>query len=384
MGTGATPAACRDRQAVNMDARTFQADWFSKPADSLLAAMRRRGVTAEAVANRLAGGIHDLRALVSGTLPIDEPIANSISKAVGGSAEFWLRRQANYERDLERATSAVPADEADVWLTTIPAPSPQPRGRMTEETRRSELQRRLAYFGVGTLGAWRRRYSDDRRQTRFRDSKTYASRHGAVSMWLRQGELEAALVDTAKWDADALKARLLNIRKLSHIRRPDRFLPKLKELLAESGVALVVVRAPDGCKASGASRLISPDKAMILLSFRYRSDDQFWFTVFHEIGHLLLHGARSFIDEDETVEDKCEREANSFAVEQIVPANRVADFERVAPTRDSIMRYSVSVGVSSGLVLGQLQRRGRVPRDKMNYLRKRWTWAEIEAAISNL
>ena len=72
-----------------------------------------------------------------------------------------------------------------------------------------------------------------------------------------------------------------------------RFLPKLQALCAEAGVALVFVRAPRGCRVSGASRLVTPEKAMILVSFRFRSDDQFWFTVFHEIGHLILHQGAS-------------------------------------------------------------------------------------------
>ena len=123
---------------------------------------------------------------------------------------------------------------------------------------------------------------------------------------------------------------------------------------------------------------------MILLSFRYRSDDQFWFTVLHEIGHLLLHGARGFVDEDDTPVDKCEREANEFAASVIVPARFRARLEELEPSHENITRFAVSVGVGVGLVLGQLQHLGRVPRDRMNFLRRHWTWKEIEEAVVNL
>lgn len=362
----------------------LQPDWFSRPGDSLMAAMRRRGLTVAEVADKLPGGREHLRGYVAGSLPIDRAAAVALAGMVGGSTEFWLQRQENYERDLERATSAVPDGDASVWLNAIPMPGAKPRGRATEETRRTELRRRLAFFGVGTLAAWEHRYGRDRVATHFRTSAAFASLEGAVSLWLRQGELEASLVDTETWAPNALRARLPDIVGLSRIAKPARFLPRLKQLLAEAGVALVVLRAPNQCRASGASRLIRPDKAMILLSFRYRSDDHFWFTVLHEIGHLLLHGARAFVDEDDTPDDECEREANGFAASVIVPAKSWERLEEFEPSYKDITRFAVSVGVSAGLILGQLQHVGRVPRDRMNFLRRHWTWREIEGALVSL
>ena len=83
------------------------------------------------------------------------------------------------------------------------------------------------------------------------------------------------------------------IKALTWKKSPDIFIPKLRELCAECGVALVIVRAPTGCRASGATRFLSESKALLLLSFRYLSDDHFWFTFFHEAGHLLLHGKKA-------------------------------------------------------------------------------------------
>jgi Zn-dependent peptidase ImmA (M78 family) len=349
-----------------------------------MAAMRRRGLTVAEVVHKLPGGREQLRGYVAGSLPIDRVAAAALARMVGGSTEFWLQRQENFERDLERATAAVSEGEASVWLSAIPMPGAKPRRRATEETRRAELRRRLAFFGVGTLAAWERRYGQGRETTHFRTSAAFASLGGAVSLWLRQGELEASLADTAAWTPDALHARLSDIVGLSRIAKPARFLPRLRQLLAEAGVALVVLRAPNRCRASGASRLIRPDKAMILLSFRYRGDDQFWFTVLHEIGHLLLHGARAFVDEDDTPDDRCEREANEFAASVIVPARSQRRFEELEPSYEDIVRFAVSIGVGAGLVLGQLQHVGRVPRNRMNFLRRHWTWKEIDEALVSL
>ncbi len=91
---------------------------------------------------------------------------------------------------------------------------------------------------------------------------------------------------------------------------------------------------------------------MILMSFRHRSDDQFWFTLFHEIGHLLLHKDATFVDQDDTSDDdQSEREANHFASACLIPLDRVAELEDLNPTRNSILRFSRSVGVSPGVTV---------------------------------
>ena len=262
-----------------------------------------------------------LRGLIKGTLVIDDDLAQSLSTAVGGSPTFWLKRQASYARALELALQRA-VGEREEWLERVPVPGGKSRGRKSESQKVVELRERLAFYGVSSLRAWDARYGHIRSGTQFRTSQTFSSKDGAVSLWLRTGELEAALMTTARWDPSKLRMQLDDMLKLSKVRKPERFLPKLKALGAVAGVAIAVVRAPDGCKASGASRLVAPDKAMVLLSFRHLSDDHFWFTLLHELGHLLLHGANPFVDADDTYPDDCEREANEFACSCIIPPTR--------------------------------------------------------------
>src|SRR5262249_17492902 len=123
-------------------------------------------------------------------------------------------------------------------------------------------------------------------------------------------------------------------------------------------------------------------KAMALLSFRHRSDDHFWFTLLHEFGHLLLHGAEPFVDCDDTYADDRERQANEVAGSCIIPPARWEEFVTLRYDVDSVIRFSVSLGIAPGLVVGQLQHRGDIPRDRLNFLKRRWTWAEIQAALA--
>jgi len=360
----------------------FTPDWFSKPGDSLRSLMQRRSVAPSDLAQKLEGGMIVVRGILDGSVAIDRDTAKALAEAIGGTSEFWLKRQAKYDVALERAVCLAAKYEADEWLGRVPAPGARSRGQLSEAKRREEIRRRLVFFNVANITAWDARYGRLRDNTRFRTSASFTSKDGAVLFWLRRGELEADLVPTSSWDPGNLRDRIPAIRKLCKVGHPIRFLPKLRELCAESGIALVVVSVPKGCYASGASRLVAPDKAMILLSFRYRADDQFWFTVFHEIGHLLLHGAQTFVDDESTPDDKSEREANEFASSCIIPEARKVEFDHLPADRDAIIRFSVSVGVAPGLTVGQMQHQQLIGHDTLNSLKRHWKWNEIESALA--
>jgi HTH-type transcriptional regulator / antitoxin HigA len=372
--------AARDLEGALTDAQEFTPDWFSKPGDTLRSLMLRRRLDAIEVASRLEGGMATLKGLLAGTVAIEARHANSLAAVLGGSTSFWLKRQANYEEALERALEKAVSSEAEAWLM-LEVPGRKPIGRLSAERRREEIRRRLRFFNVGTISAWQARYGRVLNDTMFRTSQAFASDESAVLSWLRTGELAADLVSTRAWSAENLRDRLPEIRKLSQVRQPARFLPRLKELCAEAGVAVVAKRAPERCRASGASRMVAPDKAMILLSFRGLSDDRFWFTAFHEMAHLILHGARTFVDSDMEDLNETEREANDFASRVIVPEARQSDFERLGPDREEVLRFSVSTDVAPGLVVGQMQHRGMIDHRALYKLKRFWKWHEIEPLL---
>jgi hypothetical protein len=239
----------------------------------------------------------------------------------------------------------------------------------------------LAYFAVIGPDEWHSRYAQVAADVAFRTSPTFESNLGSLSAWLRQAEIEATMTCCATWSRDTLQASLPGLRKLTLLREPSKFLPKLKAICANAGVALVVLRAPQGCRASGATRFLRPNQAMVALSFRYLSEDHFWFTFFHEIGHLLLHSCTAtFVDVDSSVTDEREREANDFAATMLIPAASQGEMERLHPRKMAVIRFAASVEIPPGIVVGQMQHRKLFGPDSLNYLKRRYTWQDIDAA----
>jgi Zn-dependent peptidase ImmA (M78 family) len=238
-----------------------------------------------------------------------------------------------------------------------------------------EVELLLRYFGVPSVTVWRARYGAVLQNATFRTSPTFESTPGAVAAWLRQGERVAETMACASWDADRLRRTLPELRSLTRVRDPERFLPKLQAAVARCGVSLVVLQAPSGCRASGGVQWLKDEKVLILLSARHLTDDHFWFTFFHECGHLLLHSRSRFVlDEDGEAGTAVEDEANQFAAETLVPSNYNDALARVRLETFAVVRLATRIGIAPGIVVAQLQRMGRLPQNRLNGLKRRFAW----------
>jgi Zn-dependent peptidase ImmA (M78 family) len=107
------------------------------------------------------------------------------------------------------------------------------------------------------------------------------------------------------------------------------------------------------------------------------TDDHFWFTFFHEAGHLLLHGKQGmFLEEMVPCESKEEDEANEFAAGLLIPEIHRADLTNLSLDGREVMRFARKIGVSPGIVVGQLQHLRVFTRKQLNNLKVRYTWSE--------
>jgi HTH-type transcriptional regulator / antitoxin HigA len=366
----------RDSANTMNDMQPHMPDWFSMPSEALRMQMTRRALKLSDVAKEIRGGMATLLAILEGTKSIDMSVAEDLAPVLGGTVNFWIKRQQNFDVAFERAVDRAFFTESEDWLS-LPVPGEKPRGPKTQEILRAEVLRRMRFYNTSTRQAWDARYGKVCSDTLFRKSNVLTSDKALVLMWLRTGEIRADQIDTKPWNSENLRGQLDQIRKLSKQKDPKVFFPKLRDICSEAGVAIVAKRAPVGCPASGASRMITNDKALILLSFRGLSDDKFWFTVFHEIGHLLLHNGRTFVDTNMDETNELEMQANAFASECIIHERNQDEFKSLVPNREKVIRFSVRTGVSPGLIVGQMQHHQMINQNQLNYLKRHWKWDQL-------
>lgn len=351
----------------------FSPDWISPPGNTIVQILRDRGMSITEFSKEIGQSHDEVQALLDGRAPISIATARQLARVLGASVEFWMSRDCQYRDNVARLTlvhkewlAELPV--ADMvkynWMGPIPEPS-------------MALASCLRYFDVPSVSVWSTRYEKLSEHYAFRKSDSAESRPAAIAAWLRQGEIEAAQVECCEWNRVLLQSSLPRMRSLTKIKDPNVFIPKLQDLCAKCGVAVVIVRAPSGCPASGATRFLPNGKALLQLSFRYLKDDHFWFSFFHEVGHLLLHGETGFfIEGDRSSDSPEEQAANDFAADVIVPTEYKGELMKLRADANSVMRFAVRVGVSAGIIVGQLQHLEVIGHERLNHLKRSYKWAE--------
>ncbi|MER8599355.1 ImmA/IrrE family metallo-endopeptidase [Mesorhizobium sp. M1339] len=359
----------------------FQPEWAVAPGATIAACLNDRAVSREAFASTVNESVDTVQRLLLGLVAIDENLAGKLAAALGSSSLFWLKREQQYRSDVDRCRT-LEADQIRLeWVRQLPAREMVRLGWIPAYQDASEAAVAcLGFFGVPDVATWKSRYAAATKTAAFRLSATSKSNPASVIAWLRWAELIAGRTPCAKWDPGVFRDRLIEIRRLTWQKDPSTFLPHLRRLCAGAGVAIVVARTPQGCPASGATSFLSPEKALMVLSFRYRSDDQFWFTFFHEAGHLLLHGRDAlFLEDGSEITSEEELQANAFAGDTLVPNEFTQVLQTLQLDKDSVLRFARHVGIAPGLVVGQLQHKGRLSPDRMNWLKRRYEWDQIQA-----
>jgi len=356
---------------TTMTSMEFHPNWTSAPGDTITDILQEHEISIVQFAEQIGQTLDDTHNLLQGRSTITIAVARKLERVLGASVEFWMARDFQFRQDVARLNNINKQWLADFplgdminfgWIKPVPFP-------------KEEVDACLRYFDVPNVQAWNEKYGSLR--AAFRTSLSIDSRPAAVAAWLRQGEIVADAITCKPWNAKQFQESLQYIRSLTRLKKPDQFIPKLQECCSENGVSVTVVRAPNGCRASGAARFISTDKALLQFSFRYLSDDQFWFTFFHEAGHLILHGGESgiFLEGVDTPSDTLEMDANEFAERIIIPQELKTEFLSIRDV-DTAIRFAVRLGISPGIVVGQLQYFGKIKPNQWNNLKRYYKWGD--------
>ena len=206
-------------------------------------------------------------------------------------------------------------------------------------------------------------------QVSFRRSRADQSDIGAISAWLRMGERLAEREQATRYDRQRFLAAIPEMRALTTL-PPESFEPALRRLFADCGVTFVLVPAIPGAHVSGVARWLNANRPMVQLSLYGKSNDRFWFTLFHEAAHLLLHAQEKkavFLDDPDhaDMDSAQESEANAWAADVLIPAVH-REALAALKTKESARAFATQIGIHPGIVAGRLHHDRIIPPNWMN------------------
>lgn len=304
--------------------------------------------------------------------PISSDLAEKISQKIGGSPEFWMRRDSQFQSEI----SHDPTIDEEQWVRELPYAEIAKNGWVPQTRKIHEkIENTLDYFECDTLIEWQLRYKKLIDGIAFRTTSSFDANSLATLAWLRRAEITTPTEKLPQFDPKKLEQSIPELRRLCRIADPSKFLPIMTEICANSGVGLAVIKAPKGCRASGATRILTNQRAILQLSFRHLSDDHFWFTFFHEVAHLTLHHeTHLFLEGTSAEKDHFEDEANQFASDTLIPKRYWELIQSSNISTKQIIKLAYKIGISAGILVGQMQHENLIDPSRMNFLKRRYKW----------
>ncbi|MGB0431363.1 MAG: HigA family addiction module antitoxin, partial [Bacteroidia bacterium] len=334
-------------------------------------------ITQAELAQRMGRPLKTINGIVKGKTAITPQTAFELEKVLGPSAEFWLQLERNYQLQKAELDDAEEMLKAKEWCQQFPLNEMKKLGWIEyEQNPVSKTENLLKYFSVANPNAYHKNYSNRYAMgTHYRLSQASRRNQHAITAWLRQGSHQARALSITAYNRAKLTNNLSAIKELMMQEKAD-FFNDLTDILHQTGVKLVHTPCLPKAPLSGSTRWIN-EQPVIQVSNRFKRDDIFWFTLFHEIGHVLKHERTSkkqvFI-EGEAIEYneealKKEDEANAFAAKWLLPTkhdkailNKLQDGEDFA----RIDELAKELNTTSSLLLG---RRIRLEEDK-NFVKR--------------
>lgn len=306
--------------------------------------------------------------IINGKAPITTETALKLEYVFGLPASFWNNLESNYRIALERKKDIDLIKNEVIYLENIPYLEMSKRKWDGISATKDPFLRVInlrKFFGVASLNF----DTELRKKIACRKSSSDHFSLDALYCYLRYGEIQSNKLEYPKFDVEKLKDNAKKIRKLTN----KMFLPQLDEirkLLSECGVALIFEPHLPNTYINGVAYKITPDKAIIMISDKGKQDDILWFTLFHEIAHLIKHSKKDvFIDNLESgLVNDIERDADNYAKNILIPDNDYCNFVNGVITEKSIIDFSKTLNILPGILVGRLHKDKIIPWNRYNKL----------------
>lgn len=325
-----------------------------------------RGMSQKEFATRMGMSEKHISKLINGEVQLTVDMARRLELVLGVPLQFWCNLETIYREKLAKVAEEN-AMEADILLAKkFPYREMAQNGWVEETTKAEEKVINLRkFFEVVQLDMLQGSLIPAGIACR-KLSETEKSYYALVA-WAQKAKLESRRVKTQPIDIKLLKKSIPEIRKMTRMPAKE-FCKKLSALLAECGIVIVFLPHIGGSFLHGAT-FYDGNKIVLGLTVRGKDADKFWFSLFHELAHIIY----GHIGKADGTTDGDEKDADLFASETLIPEERFNAFAQSGNiTENKIKQFADEEGIDAGIVLGRLQKYGYVQYGWYKNLKKQY------------
>lgn len=324
-----------------------------------------RGMSQKEFSCRMDMSEKHISRLINGEVQLTPDVALRLEVVLGIEASFWTKLESIYREKLARVNAENSMDEDEEIARILPY------GEMASfewvpktKNNKEKVIHLRRYFEVVSLTSIN---NNSIAKIACRRLATTEKSDLTLLAWAQEARIKSREIDTEPIDIKELTNRIVEIRNMT-TQTPNVFCPQLKSLLSDCGIALVFLPHLKGSFLQGAS-FYEGNKIVLGLTVRGKDADIFWFSLFHELAHIVLGHIGKI---DGTTSDD-ELQANKWARDVLIPETEINEFVK---HRDysckSILHFSTELGIAPGIVVGRLQNDGIVKHSVLNDLKEHY------------
>ena len=329
-------------------------------------------------ATRMGTTAKTLSQLINGQANISNDLAKKLSAMLGTSVEVWQNLQNTYDQKLIEIQQAKDIDaqaelvkEIDYKYFVDVVGLPKTRSI------NDKVANLCKFFKVADL----RIMLQPDFLVNLRSSLSLNSDKNIINSraWIQTAINISKDIETKPYNAAKLKGYLPELRDMT-VKKPKEFLPRMHEIFAECGIAFVLLPHLKNSGVNGAVKWVTDDRVVLAINNRGVYADKFWFSLFHEIRHVLQQKIKkvfisSTLEEMMDINNKLEIDADKFAKNYLISPE---DYKRLAPSRytsdDEIVEFAKTIGIHPGIVAGRLQHEGIIPQERCSKLKEKYVF----------
>lgn len=308
-------------------------------------------ITQEDFAKRLQTTPKNISKLINGEQSLSNDIAMKLARMLDTSIEYWLNHQKSYDALIaEKASDDELEREREVFkeidYNYISSYFNLPK-HTRDITKQIEETRKV--LQVSSLTVLKRQDL----MTNFKSSSGKITSGNIIraNVMVQMAFNKAVKIDAPKFNKKVFEEKVADALLLT--RNHASFFKTIQECFWEAGVILICLPNLKGSKVNGATKYINKNNILLMINDRGLNSDTFWFTLFHEIGHIM-NSDLGISFEKETGEK--EEKANRYAEDALIPPSAYHSFiEKGIFTERSIKRFADAIDRDPAIVLGRLQ-----------------------------
>ena len=335
------------------------------PGATIKEQLNDKGMSQREFAARMDMSEKHISKLINGEVQLTPEVAVRLEVVLGVPAKFWNNLEAVYREKLIKVEveNAMDADEA--LAKQIPYSEMAKFGWIPETRDSKEKVINLRkYFEVVELSLL-----ENKQITRIACRRLAVTEKSdfALLAWAQEAKIKARSIKTSPINIRGLISIIPEIRSMT-VLKPKEFCPRVKNMLAECGIALIFLPHLKGSFLQGAS-FMDGNKIVVGLTARGKDADKFWFSLFHELAHIVL----GHIGQIDGTTDQDEKDADAWSRDTLISKEAFDEFvEKARFSTISIRTFAKMLGIAPGIVVGRLQNEGYIKHSMMNELKEHY------------